>query len=111
MCFGDGDDQGVVGEGVEHWPGELGPLVAAWLAGHILGDCAVDPVATLKAFDDAMVAGDRGDVAEAADAMVGWLEKGGFMPVGPHGADWRGSLSSNQLASYFRTARAVAEMV
>ena len=70
----------------------------------------MDPVAALKLFDDAMTAHDRPAIAEAADALVGWLEKGGFMPCGPNGADWRGKLSSSQLASYFRTARAIAEM-
>lgn len=70
----------------------------------------MDPVATLKAFDDAMSAHDRPAVAEAADALIGWLEKGGFMPCGPNGCDWRGYLSANQLASYFRMARAIAEM-
>lgn len=70
----------------------------------------MDPVATLAAFDDAIVHHDRVTVAETADALIGWLEKGGFMPCGPNGTDWRGRLTSNQFASMLRTVRAVAEM-
>ena len=71
----------------------------------------MDPVATLEAFDRAMMQRDRQAVAEHADALIGWLEKGGYMPVGPHGADWRGSLTAKQLASMLREVRAVAEMI
>jgi len=70
----------------------------------------MDPVATLADFDRAMKTGDRQTVAETADALIGWLEKGGFMPVGPYSPDWRGKLTSSQLASYFRAVRNVAEM-
>jgi hypothetical protein len=70
----------------------------------------MDPVAALEAFDRAMMERDRPAVAEHADALVGWLEKGGFKPCGPNGTDWRGQLTTGQLASYFRTARAIAEM-
>jgi len=71
----------------------------------------MDPCAALKGLDDAMMTRDRAAVAEYADALVGWLEKGGFMPVGPYGPDWRGKLTSGQLTSYLRALRHVAEMV
>lgn len=71
----------------------------------------MDPNATLGELDKAMSCGDRPRVAELADALVGWIEKGGFLPVGPHGSDWRGKLSAGQFASHFRAVRAVAEMV
>lgn len=71
----------------------------------------MDPCAALTALDKAFQFGDREGIAEYADVLVGWIEKGGYLPVGPHGCDWRGKLSAKQLASHFRAIRAVAEMV
>jgi hypothetical protein len=70
----------------------------------------MDPVEVLQGFDRAMAGGDRAAVAELADALVGWLEKSGFSPIGPYAPDWRGKLTPRQLASYFRAVRQVAEM-
>ena len=70
----------------------------------------MDPVACLKRFDDAMMARDLDEIAESAGDMVGWLEKGGFLPFGPHGADWRGKFTAGQACSYFRDVRHVAEI-
>jgi hypothetical protein len=71
---------------------------------------SMDPVATLEAIDTAMRNKDRAAIAEHADALIGWLERGGFMPVGPHGTDWRGKLDRSELKSVLRWVRAVAEM-
>lgn len=71
----------------------------------------MDPCTTLREIDRAMACGDRASIAEFCGALIGWLEKGGFMPVGPHGGDWRGSLSPQQLCSVLRSMRAIAEMV
>lgn len=71
----------------------------------------MDPSARLRAFDDALQAQDRPAIAEHAEALVEWLEKRhGFMPVGPYSADWRGKLSTYQLASMLRMAAAIARM-
>lgn len=39
----------------------------------------MDPVATWETIERSQ---DRGEVGMAADAMVGWLEKDGFIPSG-----------------------------
>ncbi len=70
----------------------------------------MDPVAALAAFDRGMMTRDRAAIAEHAGALIGWLEKGGFMPCGPHGTDWRGKLTPGQLTSYFRACQHIAEM-
>lgn len=70
----------------------------------------MDPVAALTNYDGAMVRKDREAIAQHADALIGWLEKGGYMPVGPHSTDWRGRLTPNQFASMLRQVRDVAEM-
>jgi hypothetical protein len=71
----------------------------------------MDPVAALEALDSAMYEEmDREAVAEYADALVHWLSNGGFRPVGPHGADWRGSLTDGQLLSHFRALKQVANL-
>lgn len=70
----------------------------------------MDPVKALEDFDRGMMNRDREAIAEAADALIEWLERGGFMPVGPHSPDWRGKLTHPQFTSYLRAVRAVAEM-
>ncbi len=65
----------------------------------------MDPDATLKTLDT----GTREERAEAADALIGWLEKGGFAP-GRVGSDWRRGLSRKQYLAYLRDLRDVAEM-
>lgn len=70
----------------------------------------MDPVAALEAFDAAMMARDLDAIAEYADALVGWLSKGGFKPCGPHGSDWRGKLTDGEMMSMFRMARHIAEI-
>ncbi len=70
----------------------------------------MDPHATLELFDTAMDENDREAIVQPATDLIIWLERGGFMPCGPNGTDWRGKLTSNQLASYLRMARAIAEM-
>ncbi len=71
----------------------------------------MDPMATLKSFDEAKRGDDRENVALYADAMVGWLEKDGFLPwTLETPSDWRSSLTRRQLTAYFRDMRRVAEM-
>lgn len=69
----------------------------------------MDPIATIRDFDLAEADRDREAIAVFADAMVGWLEKGGFMPIAPEG-DWRRGLTRGQALAHFRTVRAIAEM-
>ncbi len=71
----------------------------------------MDPFACLKSFDESSACGDREGIAKYADAMVGWLEKDGFLPWKTHEADWRSGLTRKQLTAYFRDIRRVAEMV
>jgi hypothetical protein len=68
----------------------------------------MDPTACLKSLDDAMACRERAEIAEYADAMIGWVEKGGFLPIRP---DWRGELTRHEFVCYLRDIRAVAEMV
>lgn len=71
----------------------------------------MDPIVALEQLDRAMFEDkDRGDVAHYADALIQWLEKGGFSPVGRHGADWRGQLTTGELLSHFRAIKTVAEL-
>lgn len=70
----------------------------------------MDPVACLERLDAAMAALDRQEIAASADDLISWLEKGGFMPCGPNGCDWRGYLTPAQLTSMLRNMRAIAEM-
>lgn len=70
----------------------------------------MDPVQAVKDFNAAMASHDRPAIAEAADALVGWLEKEGHVPVCTE-LGYRVSFSAHQLKSYFRDMRAVAEMV
>lgn len=70
----------------------------------------MDPNECLKMFHDAMMKRDRSGVAEAADNLVGWLEKGGFLPSFDQ-SDRRSELSREDLVAYFRDIRHVAEML
>lgn len=72
----------------------------------------MDPVVALEQLDVAMFeTKDIGDVAHYAGALVDWLSKGGYCPVGPHGSDWRGKLTAGELLSHFRAIKVVAELV
>lgn len=72
----------------------------------------MDPVAALEALDRAMfIDKDIGDVAHYSGVLVEWLKKGGYSPVGPHNADWRGKLTAGELLSHFRAIQTVAEIV
>ncbi len=70
----------------------------------------MDPLATLMALDYAMMSGDRYSVADHCTELINWLLKDGFMPVGPNGPDWRGSLTPQQFISMLRVMRHIAEM-
>jgi hypothetical protein len=68
----------------------------------------MDAEQCLVELDRAIQIGDRETVAERADALIGWLEKDGFMP-GRVGSDWRRGLSRKQYLSYLRDLRQFAE--
>lgn len=68
----------------------------------------MDPVAALDALDCAIAAGNLEMVEVHAEDLVRWIEKGGFMPCGPHSPDWRGHLTASQFASHMRALAAVA---
>lgn len=70
----------------------------------------MDPMTALQDFCQAMQAHDREGVALAANALVGWIEKGGYLPAGPYDPPWIGQLTRDQIASYFRAVRHIAEM-
>lgn len=71
----------------------------------------MDPVAALEALDRAMFTDkDRGDVALYAGALVEWLKKGGYSPVGPNGCDWRGKMTPGELFGHFRAIKVAAEL-
>lgn len=71
----------------------------------------MDPNAAFLSFDRATMTRDREAVAEAANALVGWLERGGFLPTCQPFADcWLAKLDHKQLTCYFRDVRHVAEM-
>lgn len=69
----------------------------------------MDPVAALRAFDDALAAGDFETIRERADALADWLSKRGFSPFANH--DWRCTLNRKQMVAYFREMRRVGEAV
>lgn len=69
----------------------------------------MDPDIALKALDDAMLARDRDSVVEYADALIGWLEKGSFLPRIDE-RDWRYRLTREELIALFRVMRHIAEM-
>lgn len=71
----------------------------------------MDPIAAAKAFDLAMMTRDRAAIAESADAIVGWLRKGGFAPHYSEEPAFRRGLTHKQLEIYFADIRHVAEMV
>lgn len=68
----------------------------------------MDPLATWKNLDDAMRSHDREAIGQAADALVGWYEKGGFI-----GSEIvrRYGMGRPGLLRMLRDLRAVAEMV
>lgn len=71
----------------------------------------MDPIETLRQLDEAMARGDRSDVCEYTYALIGWLERGGFMPyLDPKKDDWRGVLTKSQFVHYLKDLRAVASM-
>ena len=70
----------------------------------------MDPVAALEKIDNALFGdGTADDIVEYGEALIGWLEKGGFRSCGPNGTDWRGQLTTNQLASVIRMTVAAAK--
>lgn len=68
----------------------------------------MDPTATIREYERANTLRNTEDIAIYADAMVGWLEKGGFMP--DCNGRWYGTLDRHKLTCYFRDVRAIAEM-
>ncbi|MCP3975945.1 MAG: hypothetical protein GY720_15800 [bacterium] len=42
----------------------------------------MDPEATIQGIADGMSDGDWQQVADCADALIGWLARGGFAPAG-----------------------------
>lgn len=68
----------------------------------------MDPVECLARFDNGLIARDKEAVAEAADALIGWIEKGGFLPSLE---GWRTYFNRQQFLGYLRDIRHVAEMV
>ena len=70
----------------------------------------MDPVACLKAFDDAIKYGDTDEIIERANDLVGWLLKMGFMPFEPGSDDQRASMDRGALARYLRDMARVASI-
>lgn len=67
----------------------------------------MDPNATWKMIEDAMSARDREAVAESADALIGWLERGGFKPSPTVSGRM---YSTKEWLVYLRDIRHIAEM-
>lgn len=71
----------------------------------------MDPMEALRCLDEAMADGSRcrEDVFEYADALIGWLKGGGFMPCIEE-TDWRFMLSKPNFIRYLQDLRTVASM-
>jgi hypothetical protein len=67
---------------------------------------AMDPNAAWKMFEHGMMCRSRSEIAEATDALVGWLEKGGVMP-----AELEAKMNRRDALRYLRDIRHVAEMI
>lgn len=67
----------------------------------------MDPTATLKLLDEAVEAGDREAVVEAATNLRAWLSGNGAKPRFQL-PDWRSTLTRYQLMRHFNAIRIVA---
>ncbi len=70
----------------------------------------MDPVATLKNLDEALIDGDRDGIAEFSGYLIDWLKGGGFAPFESdyYETDWRAKLSRGAFAAYLRDVRRAA---